>query len=60
MVGGDAAASARRVGQRYDGRTQAHVPAEISFQTKSEIALALVDEANTCRVAHACVTGDAD
>jgi SRSO17 transposase len=41
-------------------RKQAHVPAAVTFQTKAEIALALLDEANACRVVHACVTGDAD
>ena len=42
------------------GRKQAHVPEDVSFQTKAEIALALLDEANTCGVRHACVTCDAD
>lgn len=41
-------------------RKQARVPEEIPFQTKAEIALALLDEAKACAVAHACVTGDAD
>jgi SRSO17 transposase len=41
-------------------RQRAHVPPEIGFQTKAEIALALLDEAQACAVAHACVTGDAD
>jgi SRSO17 transposase len=41
-------------------RQQAHVPEAITFQTKVEIALALLDEANACGVVHACVTGDAD
>jgi SRSO17 transposase len=39
---------------------QAHVPQAIAFQTKAAIALALLDEANTCGVRPACVTGDAD
>jgi SRSO17 transposase len=41
-------------------RKQAHVPAAVTFQTKAEIALALLDEANACRLVHACVTCDAD
>jgi SRSO17 transposase len=41
-------------------RKQAHVPEAIVFQTKAEIALALLDEANACGVQHACVTCDAD
>jgi SRSO17 transposase len=41
-------------------RKQAHVPEAVTFQTKAEIALALLDEANGCGVQHACVTGDAD
>jgi SRSO17 transposase len=41
-------------------RKQAHVPAAIQFQTKAEIALALLDEAQACGVQHACVTCDAD
>jgi SRSO17 transposase len=41
-------------------RKQAHVPTDLAFQTKAEIALALLDEANACRVSHACVTCDAD
>ncbi len=32
----------------------------MAFQTKAELALALLDEANTCGVQHACVTCDAD
>ena len=39
---------------------RAHVPETVKFQTKAEIALALLDEAQTCGVAHACVTCDAD
>ena len=41
-------------------RKQAHVPEAVAFQTKAEIALALLDEANACGVRHACVTCDAD
>jgi SRSO17 transposase len=41
-------------------RQEAHVPAELQFQTKAEIALALLDEANACGVPHACVVSDAD
>jgi SRSO17 transposase len=41
-------------------RKQAHVPEDVVFQTKAELALALLDEANACEVMHACVTGDAD
>jgi hypothetical protein len=43
-----------------DRRKRAHVPPEIGFQTKAQIALALLDEARACQVAHACITGDAD
>src|SRR5262252_5885579 len=41
-------------------RKQAHVPAAVRFQTKAELALALLDEANVCGVQHRCVTCDAD
>jgi SRSO17 transposase len=41
-------------------RKRAHVPKEIVFETKAEIALGLLDEANRCGVKHECVTGDAD
>ena len=41
-------------------RQQAHVPEAVVFQTKAEIALALLDEANACGVRHAGVTCEAD
>jgi SRSO17 transposase len=41
-------------------RKQGHVPEGVVFQTKAEIALALLDEANACGVMHACVTCDAE
>jgi SRSO17 transposase len=41
-------------------RQQAHVPAAVRFETKAELALALLDEANACGVGHRCVTCDAD
>ena len=41
-------------------RAKAHVPAEIEFQTKAEIALELLDFANRCGVRHACIVADAD
>ncbi len=40
--------------------TPAPVPAAVSFQTKAEIALALLDEANAWGVRHACGPCDAD
>jgi SRSO17 transposase len=41
-------------------RKTAQVPAEVVFHTKAEIALTLIDEANTLGVPHACVVADAD
>lgn len=41
-------------------RQKAHVPEEVPFQTKPEIALALLDHANELGVRHAAVTADGD
>jgi len=41
-------------------RQRAHVPEEIRFQTKAEIALDLLDEAQRAGVRCACVVSDAD
>ena len=41
-------------------RQRAHIPKEIGFATKAEIALALREEANRYGVTHAWVTGEAD
>jgi SRSO17 transposase len=41
-------------------RQKAGVPKAIAFQTKPEIALALLGEANALGVPHVCITADAD
>ena len=37
-------------------RQKAHVPADVRFQTKPQIALALLDEARTLGIPHVCIT----
>jgi len=41
-------------------REKAHVPKQVVFQTKAEIALALLDQAHEWGVRHSCVVTDAD
>lgn len=44
----------------HERRRNARLPDEISFQTKSEMALALLDEARAWGVPHRCGVADAD
>jgi SRSO17 transposase len=50
----------REWAQDAERRKKAHIPQAITFQTKAEIALALLDQAKACGLAHRCVTADAD
>lgn len=50
----------KRWAEDRDLRRTAHVPDDVGFQTKQELALALLDEARALGVPHACVTADID
>ncbi len=41
-------------------REKAQIPEAVTFPSKAEMALALLDEANAGGVRHACVVTDAD
>lgn len=41
-------------------RAAGQLPTDVTFQTKPDLALALIDEARTLNVKHACVVADAD
>src|SRR5437868_4844406 len=44
----------------FNRRKKARVPEEVIFQTKPQIALSLLDQANLWGIRHTCVTTDAD
>src|SRR5436190_5712310 len=46
--------------QDFGRRKKARVPEEVIFQTKPQIALSLLDQANLWGIRHTCVTADAD
>jgi len=50
----------KRWAEDRDLRRAAHVPDAVGFQTKPQLALALLDDARALGVPHACVTVDAD
>ena len=47
----------REWAENAERRKKAHIPQAITFQTKAEIALGLLDEANECGVAHRSCRG---
>jgi SRSO17 transposase len=49
----------KRWAEDRDLRRAAHIPDPVTFRTKPQIALALLDEARVLGVPHACVTVDA-
>ena len=50
----------KRWAEDRDLRRAAHVPDDVGFQTKPQLALALLDEARELGVPHACLSVDAD